>query len=48
MPLDNNRGADNAAYNSYLLSCHRLTEGGLYTRALELALDWNSMTAAKV
>ena len=23
-------------------------EGGLYTRALELALDWNSMTAAKV
>ena len=24
------------------------TEGGLYSRALELALDWNSMTAAKV
>jgi hypothetical protein len=23
-------------------------EGGLYTRALELALDWNSMTATKV
>ena len=23
-------------------------EGGLYTRALELALDWNSMTAVKV
>jgi hypothetical protein len=23
-------------------------EGGLYTRALELALDWNSMTASKV
>jgi Arylsulfotransferase (ASST) len=23
-------------------------EGGLYTRALELALDWKSMTAAKV
>ena len=23
-------------------------EGGLYSRALELALDWNSMTAAKV
>jgi hypothetical protein len=23
-------------------------EGGLYTRALELSLDWNSMTAAKV